>query len=295
MRALCDEISALLAHASALDADVRADAPREARLLLAAVLNVSPGAIARRMHQSVSSTEHASVLSAAKRRARGEPLAYAVGTAPFRHLTLQVDARVLIPRPETEQVVEVALKETSARSGGVAVDIGTGSGAIALALATEGRFARVIATDISADALDVAAANVYAIAPSVPVELRLGADLAPLRARDQMRSPTSTSVRARVIVANPPYIAYDEAEALPASVRNWEPSTALFAPDHGMARYAALLGGAAAYLESDGVLVLEIDSRRGSETMTMAVSFGWHNVRVERDLSGRERVLIAYK
>ncbi len=234
-------------------------------------------------------------MSAARRRARGEPLAYAVGTAPFRHLTLQVDARVLIPRPETEQVVEVALRETARGSGGVAVDIGTGSGAIALALATEGRFARVIATDISADALDVAAANVKAIASITPIELRLGSDFAPLGPSDSTLGPNGRSVRARVIVANPPYIAYDEAEALPASVRNWEPATALFAPDHGMARYAALLGGAAAYLETDGVLVLEIDARRGAETAAMATSFGWHKVRVERDLSGRERVLVAYK
>ena len=284
----------LLASASALDADVRADAPREARLLMAAALRVSPGTIARHVNLPATIVERTVVLAAAKRRAHGEPLAYAVGSAAFRHLMLLVDARVLIPRPETEQVVEVALRETAARAGGVAVDIGTGSGAIALSLATEGRFDRVVATDISADALAVAALNVEALAPVVPVELRLGADLSPLATQHMGGVPGSNALRARVIVSNPPYIAYGEAHTLPDSVRNWEPATALFAADDGMARYMALLGGAAAYLEPGGVLVLEIDARRAAQTAALATSQGWRHVRVERDLSGRERVLVAY-
>jgi release factor glutamine methyltransferase len=282
MRALLDEIAARLAASPWLDDETRRAARREARVLTAAVLERSAGEIARRIEEPVSDRERARVLDAVVRRERGEPLAYAVGTAPFRHLLLQVDARVLIPRPETECVVEEALRATTATPGGIAVDIGTGSGAIALALATEGGFDRVIATDVSADALQVARDNAAAIRPRVPVEFRQGADLAPL-----------DGVRARVIVSNPPYIAYEEAVALPASVRDWEPSTALFAADGGMARYDVLLAESQRFLEPGGFLVLEVDSRRAGETASRASGLGWVDIRLVRDLAGRERVLVA--
>ena len=286
MRALLDEVTQLLATSPLLDDEIRMDVGREARVLIAATLGWTPGDVARRLDRLMAAVEREHirdrVMHAAARRARGEPLAYAVGTAAFRHMVLQVDARVLIPRPETEEVVEEALRLSAAWPGGIAVDIGTGSGAIALALATEGRFERVIATDISSDALDVAAGNVASLAPAIPVELRLGADLAPL-----------DGVRARVIVSNPPYIAYEEADALPPSVRDWEPSVALFAPDRGMARYIAVLSDASRFLEPGGFVVLELDSRRAGETAALAVRHHWVDLRIVRDLSGRERVLVA--
>ena len=282
LRATLDGIAQRLASSPQLDAETRADSKRESRLLAAAVLGCSPGEIARRMDVELSELEHEQLLAATERRTRGEPLAYAVGTAPFRHLVLRVDSRVLIPRPETEGVVEAALQATAGRPGGIAVDIGTGSGAIALALATEGRFDRVIATDVSVDALAVARLNAAEVNPPVPVEFRLGSDVTPLE-----------GLRARVIVSNPPYIAYDEASDLPASVRDWEPATALFAADGGMARYDVLLAESPRVLEPDGVVVLEVDARRAGETAARAERLGWRDVRVQRDLSGRERVLVA--
>ncbi len=283
LRAALISIAALLADSSRIDAESRGDAHREARLLAAAVLAVSPGALARTLDDPLTREYHERLLHAAQRRANGEPLAYAVGTAAFRHLVLQVDARVLIPRPETEIVVDAALAVTAQRSGGIAVDIGTGSGAIALSLATEGHFDHVWATDISRDALEVAIAN-YARQPAgtTPATFASGADFAPL-----------AGVKARVIVSNPPYIAYSEAAALPASVRDWEPSMALFAADNGMARYDVLLAGAADHLESEGWLVLEVDARRATDTMARAVHHGFVNVRLIRDLSDRDRVLVA--
>jgi release factor glutamine methyltransferase len=280
VRALLGEIEQQLASAEKLDAESRADARREARWLVSAMLDCAPGELAARLDRPLPFTAADRIRAAAARRASGEPMAYAVGTAPFRHLVLHVDARVLIPRPETEIVVEEALRAGAERPGGVAVDIGTGSGAIALALATEGQFERVIATDISADALAVARANAERIAPSVPVEFRQGADLAPL------------DLQARVIVSNPPYIAYEEAAGLPASVRDWEPATALFAADGGMACYAVLLAQAASSLEPAGWLVLEVDARRAAETAELARRLGWQDGRLVRDLSGRERVLV---
>lgn len=283
MRALLNDIAKQLQSSPSLDAETRDDAPREARLLVASVLDVAPGELNRMLDRPVPHTTRDRILAAVVRRVRGEPLAYCTGLAPFRHLVLAVDERVLIPRPETEVVVEEALRLAAQHPGGIAVDIGTGSGAIALALASEGSFDSVIATDVSTDALAVAAANVARLPRgSAPIEFRTGADLAPLG-----------GVLARVIVSNPPYIAYGEAGALPASVRDWEPAMALFAADDGMARYDALLAGASAYLEADGWLVLEVDARRAQITAERAVARGFASVRLIRDLSGRERVLVA--
>lgn len=274
--------------ADALDDGANCEADREARWLVSAVLDMAPGELGRRLSlgESVSNAQARAIAQAACRRAAGEPMAYCVGTAPFRDLLLQVDRRVLIPRPETEIVVGEALRVCAGHPGGVAVDLGTGSGAIALSLATEGRFERVIATDVSDDALSVAAENAARIAAveplAAPVEFREGADLAPLR-----------DVRARVIVSNPPYIAYSEAAALPRSVRDWEPPVALLAGDHGMARYEAILAGARGLLEPFGWVVLEVDARRAQQTAALATVHGFDQVQVVRDLTGRDRVLLA--
>ncbi|MBA3919707.1 MAG: peptide chain release factor N(5)-glutamine methyltransferase [Gemmatimonas sp.] len=275
----------LLADAEPGSDDLEHEHAREAQLLVSGVLRLSPGTLSQRSARGdhLSAEDMARVEQALHRRLRGEPLAYAVGWAPFRHLELMVDSRVLIPRPETEEVVGHALALTADRPGGVAVDIGTGSGAIALALASEGQFERVVATDVSADALAVAKANAAALpAGRAPVEFRLGADLAPLN-----------GLRPRVIVSNPPYIAYDEAGGLPPSVRDWEPPLALFAADGGMARYRALLAGARSLLEPGGWLVLELDANRAQQTAREAAALGWQDVVVHPDLSGRDRVLIA--
>jgi len=260
-----------------------------ARALIAAVLDRSWSTLrlAEREQKTLSETDVERVRDAVRRMRAGMPLAYAVGSAAFRHLVLHVDERVLIPRPETEIVVDHALRLMQNTSGGLAVDVGTGSGAIALALAQEGAFERVIGTDISADALAVARLNGERVALSLgtPVEWRLGADLSPVQ-----------GLRTRLIVCNPPYIAFSEAAALPSSVRDWEPPTALFAADNGMARYAELLRGAPALLEPGGWIVLECDSRRAAEAAALAERLGaYHGVRVYDDLTGRPRVLVAQR
>lgn len=282
-RALLDAVAHAWREAPPLAELSAEERRREARLLVAAVAALGPGQLAARLDDAVDAATERRVIDAAARRATGEPLAYCTGTAAFRTLVLQVDARVLIPRPETELVVEEALALARARPGGVAIDIGTGSGAIALSLAAEGAFERVVATDLSADALDVARANRAALPPgAAPVELRLGADLAPVLGE-----------RARVLVSNPPYIAFKEAEALPASVRDWEPPTALFAADGGMARYEALLREGRAVVEPGGWLVLEVDARRADDTAALAGRHGWTDIRIRSDYSGRDRILVA--
>jgi len=222
---------------------------------------------------------------AAEKRAHGAPLAYAVGRASFRHLTLDVDERVLIPRPETEQLVELVLEETHDVAGGVAVDVGTGSGAIAIALAAEGGFARVYGTDVSQDALDVARENVRHAAGVLraPVDLLHGSLLGPL-----------LDVRARVVVSNPPYIAVGEAASLPANVRDWEPAVALFSGSDGMAATARLVREAADVLAPGGLLALEVDTRRASVAAELVLrERRFRSVRIELDLTGRERFVLA--
>jgi release factor glutamine methyltransferase len=147
---------------------------KEARDIVATLLDVTRNWVAG--HQEAAATPEliAAAFAAAARRARGAPLAYAVGRAAFRHLVLSVDERVLIPRPETEGLVDLVLGAKNV--GGVAVDVGTGSGAITLALASEGRFDRVIGTDISTDAIAVAESNAHRLASgwSATVEFRAG-------------------------------------------------------------------------------------------------------------------------
>jgi release factor glutamine methyltransferase len=196
-----------------------------------------------------------------------------------------VDERVLIPRPETEQLVDVVLDALRDEPGGTVVDVGTGSGAIALALASEGRAERVIGTDVSLDALAVARANVVRCARVLraPVELRAGSLLGPVHERPL-----------RAVVSNPPYISLDERDALPASVRDWEPAVALFSGADGMAITARLVRQAGAALGAGGLLALEVDARRASLAAELVATDGaYEQVQVMLDLTGRERFVVA--
>jgi release factor glutamine methyltransferase len=277
--ALTDEMARRLAAASG------ADALRDARELLAALHDMPRHWPLVERTLVIGEEAWARALVAADRRARGAPLQYAAGRASFRQLTLDVDERVLIPRPETEILVDVVLEMTRDVAGGIAVDVGTGSGAIALALASEGVFDRVIGTDISLDALSVARGNARHCAESLRarVELRHGSLLAPVPERGL-----------RAVVSNPPYIAYDEAPSLPAGVRDWEPAVALFSGGDGMAVTARLVRDAAGLLASGGLIALEVDARRAALAAELIASAGAYNdVRVLLDLTGRERFVVA--
>ncbi|HEX2718917.1 MAG TPA: peptide chain release factor N(5)-glutamine methyltransferase [Gemmatimonadaceae bacterium] len=275
---------ALARVAAILDASGVADSVREARELLASLLDQPRSWPALNAETALAAADEARLLHAARRRSRGAPLEYATGRASFRHLVLEVDERVLIPRPETELLVEIALE---AGGTGVAVDVCTGSGCVALALAQEGSFSRVIATDASLDALAVARGNLAWLAPTMraPVELRHGSLLAPLLERGD---------RASVVVSNPPYIAESEASTLPASVRDWEPAVALFSADGGMSHIRALVREAADVLDVGGLLALEVDARRASLAAELVAADGrYRDVAVRLDLSGRERFVTA--
>ena len=277
--ALTSEMARVLAPAFGHEAE------REARELLAALHDMPRHWPVLERSTTMRADAWAAALSAATRRARGAPLQYAAGRAAFRHLTLDVDERVLIPRPETEQLVDIVLELTRDVSGGIAADVGTGSGAIALALASEGSFDRVLATDVSLDALEIARRNCRRCASALRagVSLRHGSLLGPVTERGL-----------RAVVSNPPYIAYGEATSLPASVRDWEPAVALYSGAEGMAATARLVRDARAVLAAGGLLAMEVDARRAGLAAELVASAGaYADVRVLLDLTGRERFVVA--
>ena len=293
-RALVEELTAVLGGA----------ARHEARFIVDEVLGAGPGAT---RPDTVPAAAAAAARTMAARRAAGEPLQYIFGHWPFRDLDLRVDARVLIPRPETEQVVEIALGEarrlagsgsgSGSGSGLVAVDAGTGSGAIALALASAlgaGVLRQVWATDSSAGALEVAAANVQVCSPMVAgslpdIELVRGSWLAPLPAR--LRGHVD------LVVSNPPYVTEEEWAGLDREVRT-EPRQALVAgPGRtgvpGLADVEAVLEEALLWVGRPGAVVIELAPHQADAAQDRARQLGYDEVRVEPDLAGRPRALVA--
>ncbi|MEO9227283.1 MAG: peptide chain release factor N(5)-glutamine methyltransferase [Gemmatimonadaceae bacterium] len=272
--ALATELQLLLADTS----------PRIAHEIIAALLDVPRFWPAANVAEGIDDDVCLKARMAVVRLQRGAPFAYAVRRAAFRHLTLDVDERVLIPRPETEGLVEEVLR-MAVGARGCAIDVGTGSGAIALALASEGVFDRVVATDISMDSLAVARQNAARLAGAlrVPVEFRHGSLLAPVQ-----------DIRASVIVSNPPYIAYHEAAELPSNVRDWEPTLALLSGANGMSATCAIIRDAAELLHQGGILALEVDARRASlAAESLAVDPRYCEIAVRLDLAGRERFVVA--
>ena len=214
---------------------------------------------------------------------RGVPFAYAVGRVGFRTLDLAIDRRALIPRPETEGLVELVLRETGNR--GVVADIGTGCGCIALSLAIEGQFEKVIAVEQSADAAALARENVKRLGPKTPVEIREGNLLAPLVHQGE---------RYRAIVSNPPYLSATDHADLDGSVADHEPREALVSGVDGLDATRALFAGAAPLLEPGGLLAIEIDERRVDAIRSLAREYHWA-VEVHDDLFGRPRYALAIK
>jgi release factor glutamine methyltransferase len=276
----------VVAGAAQAFADAGFAAPRRGALRLwGAVAGTTSGEAWRRRNEPAAPDVLARFERAVARRLAGAPFAYAAGSAAFRTLELAVDERVLIPRPETEGLVERVLawgRATGRR--GVAADIGTGSGCIALSLASEGAFRKIIATDLSPAALIVARANHARIAPPTPVEFREG---------DLLWALGGEVVD--TIVVNPPYVTPEEWAAADRDVRDFEPRAALVSDADGLRHTEAVLRMAPARLAPGGLLAVEVDCTRASASVALARAAGWTAVRVEEDLFGRPRYLLATK
>ncbi len=224
-----------------------------------------------------------------RRRLAGEPLQYVMGRWAFRHLDLLVDARVLIPRPETELVAQVALEAARAvQPSRVVVDMGTGSGAIGLSLAHELPLAgtTVWLTDVSPDALDVARANLAGIG-------RNGANVR-IAAGDWFAAlPAELAGTVDVLVANPPYVAEGDDDVEDVVSRH-EPHIALFSGNDGLDAIRAIAAGVRNWLRPGGVLVLEIGHQQGVAVRDVLAAHGLRNVQIRCDLTGRDRIAMAY-
>lgn len=221
------------------------------------------------------------------RRAAGEPLQYVLGSWGFRRLDLMVDTRVLIPRTETEQVVEVALAELD-RVGGqeratTVVDLGTGSGAIGLSIAVERVRSDVWLTDRSADALAVASANLAGTG-------RVGARVRTALGDWFDALPSSLRGTVDLVVSNPPYVPDDA--PLPPEVAEWEPVAALRSGPDGLGDLRRLVAEAPRWLAPDGVLVLELSPEQASAMAELA-GRTFASVRIEPDLAGLDRCIVA--
>ena len=248
----------------------------DAELLLEHVCAVSRTAMRMHSERELPSSTVQAYESVLTRRAAGEPIAYITGRREFWSLELAVGPGVLIPRPETELVVERALAHVSPEQPTDVLDVGAGSGAIALAIKRERPQARVVATDVSEEALSCAQANAQAL--QLQVEFALGDLYEPVSAR-----------RFDLIVSNPPYVAPDDPD-LAEDVRSFEPAIALFATDHGLAILRRLIAGAPSHLHPGGRLILEHGWRQAAAVRTILEEHGFSHVRSHADLAGHERV-----
>lgn len=219
-----------------------------------------------------------------RRRAQREPLQYILGTVEFAGVKLKVDRRALIPRPETELLVEIVI-ESQPKPPERVLDLGTGTGAIALALAKAFPEARVTAVDLSDEALVLAAENVAASGLAERVKLLRSAWFAEI-GRDE---------RYDLIVSNPPYLTDAETDEASPEVRQYEPRSALVAADAGLADLRAIIAAAPGFLAEGGLLVLETGITQHAELVRLAGESGLERIESRRDLTGRDRFLLAWR
>jgi release factor glutamine methyltransferase len=260
----------------------------DAAELLSRLLGVGRGALRGMALLEFAPLAQATLAAHLARRLAGEPVQYITGRAAFRHLDLTVDRRALIPRPETELLVEAVLEylaeQVWTQRPPRVLDLGTGSGCIALAVASEHPSARLLAVDASEEALALARTNAHELGLESRVQFLQGAWFDRLGADD----------RFDVVVSNPPYVSPDEEHELPRDVREWEPRAALFAAEDGLADLREIIEAAPRHLLTGGLLALELAERRAAQVAAwIEGAHDWRAVELRADLAGRPRVLLA--
>lgn len=259
-------------------------APLEASLLVSLATGNSRG---YRMHDtSLTDQQREHALALAKKRVSGTPLAYLIGVKEFMSLDIEVDERVIVPRPETEVLVETAERYGMSFQGPVVyIDVGTGSGNIVVSLLARDSRADAVAIDISVDALDVARANARNHGVLNRCRFVCG----------DMLTSMSGTFHADIIVSNPPYIALSEFDSLPREVRDHEPRIALDGGGDGLEFYRALAASAPEHVKDGGFLVLEVGFKQSDSVAGILSSSGMSVVEIVKDLSGIKRVVAVRK
>jgi release factor glutamine methyltransferase len=250
----------------------------EAQVLLAHVLQRPRSHLYAWPEQPLTADQQAQFLALLARRARGEPVAYLTGHREFWSLPLKVTPDTLIPRPETELLVECALELLGAGEGACVADLGTGSGAIAAAIASECPLARLIATDLSAAALAVAADNFQALGLT-QIELRQGSWFAALHNEE----------RCDLILSNPPYVAEGDPHLLRDGLP-WEPATALSSGADGLDDIRRLIHAAPPYLQPEGWLIIEHGLDQAAAVRRLFEQAGYRETTTQQDLASRDRL-----
>lgn len=264
------------------------DTPRlDAEILLAHALGCTRMQLYTAYDKPLSSKEREPFRDYLKRRAQGEPVAYIVGTKEFMSRTFQVTRSVLIPRPDTEVLVESVLSFAKRPDIGALriLDVGTGSGCIAVSLGLRLNEAKVTAWDVDDEALAVAEANAQ----------RLGAGNVEFEFMDALAAESWQGGQQKfdLIVSNPPYIGAEEAPELARSVKDFEPHRALFADDAGLAFYRVFADRAAQRLTADGRIYCEIGYAQADAVRTLFEDAGWRDVQVIKDYGRNDRVVVA--
>jgi release factor glutamine methyltransferase len=263
--------------------DLRGDALRDAALLLRHTLGISHATLLANPDRLITLDQQAAYQALILRRLTNEPIQYITGEQEFYGLALRVTPAVLIPRPETEILVEAVLTELQADGPIRILDVGTGSGAIAITLAHHLPLAYVAAADLSAAALEVAAAN--AVRHELGSRIRF--------VESDLLGALDSEERFDAIVSNPPYVPAGDREMLHPQVREFEPAAALFAGGDGLDVYRRLVPQAWAALRLGGLLALEIG--HGQREAVAGLLAEWNDVRFVDDLQGIPRVALARK
>jgi release factor glutamine methyltransferase len=251
---------------------------------MAHVLGTDRGGVVARRPDTIAGRDAEAFERLVERRERREPLQYLTGEQEFRGIAFHVDARVLVPRPETEGVVEAAL-DLRLPDRALVVDLGTGSGCIAVALAVARPDLRLFALDRSPEALEVARLNAARHRVGDRVEFRQG---------DFADPPQEWSGRMHAVLANPPYVAQAEWEGLSPEVRDFEPSIALVPGLSGLEAYVSVSAAAVRLLRPGGALVFELGFKREPGARAAAAAAGFREIRVLPDLRGLPRVLVGF-
>lgn len=271
------------------------EAPIEAEVLLRHVLQLDRAALFARWDRPIPEDAWRRFRSVLDERATGRPVPYIVGQREFMGLPFAVDERVMIPRPETEVLVEVVLDALQSHAGmpgprsvvpgpQCVVDVGTGSGCIAIALARRHAHVKIYAIDVSDDALEVARVNAARHEVRDQVEFLSGDLLTPL--------PPQFQGRVDAIVSNPPYVPRAQRDALPREIRDFEPELAVFIEGDGLAAHRSLITNAPRWLRSSGLLAMEVGvGQADAVSAAMRADGRYGHIRIVADYSGAPRVV----